>query len=72
MTGSAVGVPRASAERSQAIRRLSPVCAGRARRLKPTTAHGYRGFLLVGWYLGFVNRHITLAGGLCLRSMDAS
>ena len=40
-------------------------------RLTPTTAHGYRGFLLVAKYLGSVNRHITLAGGLCVRSMDA-
>ena len=73
ITVSAAGVLRASVEGSRAIHLLSPVCAGRARWLTPTTAHKYRGLLLVGWYLGCVklNRDLTLAGGLCLRSMDA-
>ena len=70
ITISAAGVPRASVEESRAIHLLSPVCAARARWLTPTTAHGYRGFFLVGWYMGCVNRHLTLAGGLCVRSIN--
>ena len=64
ITISAAGVPRASVAGSRAIRRLSSVCAARSGWLTPTTVHCCRGSLLVGWNLGCVNRHISLAGGL--------
>ena len=66
MTGSAVGVPRASAERSQAIRRLSTSRAGRAHWLTlttTTTTHGYRGCVLVGMDPSCSYGHMRLDGG---------
>ena len=71
ITGSAAGVPRASAERSRGISSQSPLCAMRARRLIPTTAQGYRGCVLVGVDIGCGNGHIRLDGGVCVSSMDA-